>query len=62
MKVAVAALRPGAYLVESLPWLRYLPFYGLELKRGFESGKQLTSRKLNRVKRDIVRIALPIFT
>ena len=62
MKVVMAVLRPGTYLVESIPWLRYLPFYGLELKRAFESGKQLTSRKLNRVKRDIVHIALAIFT
>ena len=48
--------------MESIPWLRYLPFYGLELKREFELGKKLSTRLLNRVKRDLVRIALLILT
>ena len=57
-----AAARPGAYLVDSIPWLRYLPFYGLELKHIFEGNKKLTTDQLNRVKRDIVRLALPTIT
>lgn len=31
----VAALRPGAYLADSLPWLNYLPWYGRNLRQGF---------------------------
>jgi hypothetical protein len=51
-------LRPGAYLVNSIPWLKYIPWYGQELKRQFESNKQLYARQLNRVKQQIVSIGL----
>jgi len=51
----------GAYLVDSFPWLKYLPWYGQELKRQFESGKQLNIRQLNRVKQQMVSIGLLIF-
>ncbi|KAG0701010.1 cytochrome P450 [Suillus ampliporus] len=43
-------LRPGAYLVDSIPWLKYLPWYGRELRQGFERGKKLNIGHLNRVK------------
>ncbi|OAX32481.1 cytochrome P450 [Rhizopogon vinicolor AM-OR11-026] len=47
------AMRPGAYLVDSIPWLKYLPWYGRELKRGYESSKRLYIRQLNHVKQQI---------
>jgi hypothetical protein len=53
------ALRPGAYLVDSIPWLKYLPWYGQELKQQHERCKQLYTDELNRVKFQIVRITLP---
>jgi len=53
-------LRPGAYLVDLIPWLKYIPWYGQELKRQFESSKQLHTRQLNRVKQQIVSIGLLI--
>ncbi|KAG1757058.1 cytochrome P450 [Suillus lakei] len=43
-------LRPGAYLVDTIPWLKYLPWYGRDLKRGFERFKKLNIGQLNRVK------------
>ncbi|KAG1769881.1 cytochrome P450 [Suillus placidus] len=46
-------LRPGAYLVDMIPWLKYLPWYAQELKRGFESNRKLNTDQLNRVKRQI---------
>ncbi|KAG2125140.1 cytochrome P450 [Suillus clintonianus] len=46
-------VRPGAYLVDSIPWLRYLPWYGRDLKRGFERIKKLNTGQLNRVKQQI---------
>ncbi|OJA12554.1 hypothetical protein AZE42_10858, partial [Rhizopogon vesiculosus] len=49
----IIAMRPGAYLVDSIPWLKYLPWYGQELKRGFESSRRLYIRQLNRVKQQI---------
>src|SRR5713226_2360483 len=55
------ALRPGAYLVDSIPWLKYLPWYGQELKQEFERSRQIYSNQLNRVKQQIVCIALQNF-
>ncbi|KAG2135175.1 cytochrome P450 [Suillus clintonianus] len=55
------ALRPGAYLVDSIPWLKYLPWYGLDLKRQFESTRKLYTNQLNRVKQQLARIVLPTF-
>ncbi|OJA15671.1 hypothetical protein AZE42_11262 [Rhizopogon vesiculosus] len=43
----------GTYLVESIPWLKYLPWYGRELKRGYESIKQLNTNQLNHVKQQM---------
>ncbi|KAG0700993.1 cytochrome P450 [Suillus ampliporus] len=42
--------RPGAYLVDSIPWLKYLPWYGRDLRRGFERGEKVNVNHLNRVK------------
>ena len=49
------SLRPGAYLVDSLPWLKYLPWYGRELRRGFIEDYTLFHRQLDAVKRQMVR-------
>ncbi|KAG2137977.1 cytochrome P450 [Suillus clintonianus] len=49
------AVRPGAYLVDAIPWLRYLPWYGQELKRGFEISKRLYTNQLNCVKEQITQ-------
>jgi hypothetical protein len=54
-------LRPDAYLVESIPWLKYLPWYGQELKHTFERSRRLYTSQLNRVKEQIVSIASLIF-
>jgi hypothetical protein len=55
------AVRPGAYLVDSIPWLKYFPWYGKGLKRGFERSERLYTNQLNRVKEQIVCSALPVF-
>ncbi|KAG2755128.1 hypothetical protein P692DRAFT_201851407 [Suillus brevipes Sb2] len=47
-------MRPGAYLVDMIPWLKYLPWYAQDLKRGFERNRQLNTDQLNRVKQQIV--------
>lgn len=54
------ALRPGAYLADSIPCLQYLPWYGRELKLEFERGKRIFTNQLNNVKQQMVRIILPI--
>lgn len=51
MKLASKVVRPDAYyLVDSIPWLKYIPWYGRELKRGFQRAKRLYVGQLNRVK------------
>ncbi|KAG2137961.1 cytochrome P450 [Suillus clintonianus] len=47
------ALLPGAYLVDSFPWLKYVPGYGRNLKREFEKTKKLYTIQLDRVKQQI---------
>lgn len=47
--------RPGAYLVDSLPWLQYIPWYGKNLRREFENGKKVYLAQLNQVKQQIQR-------
>jgi cytochrome P450 len=43
--------RPGgAYLVESIPWLKYLPWYGRDLRLEFERRKKAFLGQLNRVR------------
>ncbi|KAG0700994.1 cytochrome P450 [Suillus ampliporus] len=42
--------RTGTYLVDWIPWLRYLPWYGRDLKQGFETGKKIYTGNMNRVK------------
>ncbi|KAG2339978.1 cytochrome P450 [Suillus weaverae] len=50
IKMFTAISRPGAYLVDSIPWLKYLPWYGRDLKLGFEGMKKLHTSKLECVK------------
>ncbi|KAG0696986.1 cytochrome P450 [Suillus ampliporus] len=48
------AMRPDAYyLVDTIPWLRHLPWYGRELKRGFEAIKKLHVGRLKHVKEQL---------
>ncbi|KAG2141066.1 cytochrome P450 [Suillus clintonianus] len=50
-KLIDGALRPDAfYLVDSIPWLKHFPWYGRELKQGFQRSKRLNIGQLNRVK------------
>ncbi|KAG1750423.1 cytochrome P450 [Suillus paluster] len=50
VKMAGAFVRPGAYLVDTIPWLKYLPWYGRDLKLGFERSMKFNMTHLNRVK------------
>ncbi|KAG1732084.1 cytochrome P450 [Suillus occidentalis] len=43
-------LRHGHYLMDSIPWLKYLPGYAAELKDEFERTRRLYTGQLNRVK------------
>ncbi|KAG1746566.1 cytochrome P450 [Suillus paluster] len=43
-------VRPGAYLVDSIPWLKYLPWYGRDIRRGSERHTKLNAGHMNRVK------------
>ncbi|KIJ67571.1 hypothetical protein HYDPIDRAFT_174012 [Hydnomerulius pinastri MD-312] len=47
------ALRPGAYLVDIFPFLKYLPWYGQELRRGLVTDINLYRRQLDGVKREM---------
>ncbi|OJA13774.1 hypothetical protein AZE42_07463 [Rhizopogon vesiculosus] len=49
------SLRPGAYIVDTVPWLKHLPFYGRELRRDFERGKKLYTDQLAVVKEQLRR-------
>jgi hypothetical protein len=63
MKLVSKVVRPDAYyLVDSIPWLKHIPWYGRELKRGFQRSRRLHVGQLNRVKEQMVCIALPTFT
>ncbi|KAG1875750.1 cytochrome P450 [Suillus subluteus] len=46
----IKILRPGAYLVDSIPWLKYLPWYGRDLKMEFERKKKIHIDDMERVK------------
>lgn len=52
-------MRPGAYLVDSFPWLKYLPWYGRELHQGFIEDHNLFRRQLDTVKQHMVRFPHP---
>ncbi|KAG2050656.1 cytochrome P450 [Suillus hirtellus] len=41
---------PGTYLVNAIPWLKYLPWYARDLKQEFEREKKLNIGRLDLVK------------
>ena len=49
------ALRPGAYFVDRIPWLKYVPGYGRQLKEFHRYELALFRDQLNRVRDDMVR-------
>ncbi|OAX33122.1 cytochrome P450 [Rhizopogon vinicolor AM-OR11-026] len=53
LKSNCIAVRPGAYLVDSVPWLKYIPWYGLQLKREGEMRRLIYTNDLNRVKEQL---------
>ncbi|KAJ8587523.1 cytochrome P450 [Rhizopogon salebrosus TDB-379] len=53
IRVLRTVLAPGAYLVDTIPWLRYFPWYGQGLKQEFEKSRQLYTTQLNRVKQQM---------
>ncbi|KAJ8579865.1 cytochrome P450 [Rhizopogon salebrosus TDB-379] len=50
METITKVLRSGNYLVDWIPWLKYFPWYGRELRRGYEKSKRLNTSHLNRVR------------
>ncbi|KAG2049583.1 cytochrome P450, partial [Suillus hirtellus] len=48
-------LRPGAYWVESIPWLKYLPWYAPQLRDEYKRATRLYTDQLNRVKLQMQR-------
>ena len=62
LEVFRVAVRPGAYLVDSIPWLKYIPWYGQELKREFKSSRRIYINQLNCVKEQLVRTTFPTYT
>ncbi|KAG1748508.1 cytochrome P450 [Suillus paluster] len=53
LRLLRTTIRPGAYLADSIPWLKYIPWYGQELKEGFEKNRRLYISQLNRVKQQM---------
>ncbi|KIK42207.1 hypothetical protein CY34DRAFT_83942 [Suillus luteus UH-Slu-Lm8-n1] len=53
MKYFRIVLHPGAYLVESIPWLKYLPWYGQDLKQQFKKSRELYLNQLNHVRQQL---------
>ncbi|KAG2139190.1 cytochrome P450 [Suillus bovinus] len=54
-KMSSIALRPGAYLVDWIPWLEYVPWYGRDLRQAFENTKKLNVGRLNCIKEQMQR-------
>ncbi|OAX37092.1 cytochrome P450 [Rhizopogon vinicolor AM-OR11-026] len=54
--MARTVMGSGTYLVESIPWLKYLPWYGRELKREYENIKRLNTSQLNNVKQQMSNV------
>jgi len=49
------ALRPGAWLVDHIPWLKYLPLYGRILRKQHKEELALFTRQMQKVRDDMVR-------
>ena len=56
----IEGVRPGAYLVDRFPWLKYVPGYGRHLRRYYESDLKFYTDQLNRVKLAMVKSCLPV--
>ena len=50
----IETMRPGAYLVDRFPWLKYVPGYGRRLRSYYEADLKFYCDQLNRVKRTMV--------
>lgn len=50
---ARTALHPGAYLVDSIPWLKYLPWYARELRDSCRDSQKLFIEQLGRLKQEL---------
>ncbi|KAG1801739.1 cytochrome P450 [Suillus subaureus] len=48
-----AALHPGAYLVDSITWLKYLPWYARELRDSYRDSRKLFIEQLGRLKQEL---------
>ncbi|KAG1799598.1 cytochrome P450 [Suillus variegatus] len=46
-------LHPGAYLVDSIPWLKYLPWYARDLRDGCRDSQELFVELFDRLKQEI---------
>ena len=55
-------LRPGAYLIESYPWLRYVPGMTSELELWHQEELNLYRGQVEAVKQRLVRSLAPRFT
>ncbi|KAG0700478.1 cytochrome P450 [Suillus ampliporus] len=53
VRMGATIFRPGASLVNAIPWLKYLPWYGRDLKRWLQRVRKLNDAHLNRVKEQI---------
>ncbi|KAG1744920.1 cytochrome P450 [Suillus paluster] len=51
--MVLAALKPGAYMVDIIPWLKYIPWYGRELREHFRGTMRLFSQQLGRVENEL---------
>jgi hypothetical protein len=47
-------MQPGAFLVDRIPILRYVPWYGRQLKAWFREEHELVLGQMERVKMEIV--------
>jgi hypothetical protein len=55
-----AVLHPGAYLVDSIPWLKYLPWYARDLRDVCRESQKLFIEQLGRLKQELVCMYSPI--
>jgi hypothetical protein len=54
-------MQPGAFLVDRIPILRYVPWYGRQLKAWFREEYELVLGQMERVKKEIVtRISIVV--
>lgn len=53
-----SVIRPGAYLVDRVPLLRYLPGYGKQIYKWHNEELELFRYHLSRVKSEVVRGSL----